>query len=388
MLIFFILAFIIGVSSGLVTFIFGTGLNLISQFIVVAFPYNLILLPFVGFLTVRTKKVYKQQVDNSMPRIFAATRDDSKLSILILPFQFVTTWLAHLAGASVGREGVAVQMGATLANYFARLVPDVDRKDMTRIGMAAGFAGLFGTPLAATVFSFEVTKKKPAKIELVIATLVATYTANFISGIIGLSHFKVDVEFVMFDVRQMIFFIFSVVGFVVLGHLFALGLKKMKELNQSIKLKDSFKIIIFSIIGGLLLCYIADGRYMSLGTNIINDAFYNPGLIQPADFLFKMLFTMYFVGIGFQGGEVTPLFAIGSAFGILISSIFSLPYLIVAGVGYAFTFGNATNAYFASAVLAVEVFGIGILPYALIALAITTFIRNDSHTIYPNLEWV
>ncbi len=387
MLILFILAFIIGISSGLITFLFGIGLNFISQFIVVAFPYNLILLPFVGLLTVLTKKQYKSEVDNSMPRIFAATRVDSKLSILILPYQFVTTWLAHLAGASVGREGVAVQMGATIANYLATLVPEIDRRDMTRLGMAAGFAGLFGTPLAATVFSFEVTKKKPTNFELVLATLVATYTANFISGVLGLSHFKVHVDFVLFDIRQIIFFIFSVVGFILIGHLFALGLKQVKQLNQSIKLNSLLKIIIFSIVGGLLLFYLADGRYMSLGTNIINDAFYNPANIHPADFLFKMLFTIYFVGIGFQGGEVTPLFAIGSAFGILISSIFNLPYLIVAAVGYAFTFGNATNAYFASAVLAVEVFGLGVFPYVLIALAITLFIRNDSHTIYPNLEW-
>lgn len=387
MLSIFILAFIVGLVSGIITFIFGTGLNLITDFILNASAYNLILLPFVGFLTIRLRDLYKSEVNGSMTQIFMATREDKKLSPLIIPYQLICTWLAHLAGASVGREGVAVQLGATISNGFSTRIPEVDRRKFTRLGMAAGFAGLFGTPLAATVFSFEVTRAKKLDIQYIIATLIATMTATLISSGLGLSHFHLETSFVGLDFRQWLFFIFSIVIFVIVGHLFAKVLLIVKELNTRIKVKDQYKIFVFSIIGALLLYLVADGRYMSLGTNIIDDVFMDPSSVQSFDFLFKFGFTIYFIGIGFQGGEVTPLFAIGSSLGYILAYTFALPVTIVAGIGYAFVFGNATNGYVASAVLAVEVFGLAIAPYAIIALLITLLVREDAHTIYPNLEW-
>lgn len=383
----YIISLIIGVTTGLVTFVFGVGLNLISSFIQVAFPYNLILLPIVGYLTVIATQKHKSQLTGSMHQIFMATKNDKRLSILIVPFQFIATWFAHLAGASVGREGVAVQLGATIANNLSEMYPQLERKQLTRMGMAAGFAGLFGTPLAATVFCFEVTRKKTIEVNYVVATLIATFSANFVSGLLGLNHFHVQVQFEMFDTRQWLFFIISVIAFSLCGHFFAVGLKLAKEMVAKIKIDSQYRIVILSIIGGLLLMIISSGRYMSLGTNIINQAFNDPTSILVLDSLFKMLFTIYFVGIGFQGGEVTPLFAIGSSLGIALAYVFALPAAIIAAIGYAFTFGNATNAYIASSILAVEVFGLGVFPYALAALIITLFIRNDTHTIYPNLEW-
>lgn len=382
-----ILALMIGVGTGIITFIFGTGLNLIIDLVAVTFPYNLLLLPLVGFLTISARDKYKSEVNGSMQQIFTATKDGRKLSILILPYQLLCTWGAHLAGASVGREGVAVQLGATIANYAADYAPAVSRKKITRLGMSAGFAGLFGTPLAATIFSFEVTRSRPFDWPYIVATLIAAYVANFVSGGLGLDHFHVDSEFQMFDIRQTILFVFCVLVFVIVGHLFAYSLVRVKALNANIKIEDKYKIVGLSIVGAVLLYAIGDGRYMSLGTNIISDAFNNPGNINALDFIFKFGFTIYFVGIGFQGGEVTPLFAIGSSLGVVLASIFGLPVTIVAGIGYAFVFGTATNAYIASTVLAVEVFGIGIAPYALIAMLITLAIRKDEHTIYPILEW-
>ncbi len=383
----YLLSLIVGIVTGVATFIFGTGLGLITNFIWNAYPYNLILIPFVAFLTIILRDRFKKEVDGSMPRIFQTTKNDSELSILIVPYQIVTTWFAHLAGASVGREGVAVQLGATISNVISTKVAPAERKALTRIGMAAGFAGLFGTPLAATVFCFEVTRVKKLKLNYIGATLIATFVSNFTSSVLGLKHFHVQTEFVMFDIREFIFFIFAILCFALVGHLFALGLKKFKATFAKIGLNSYLKIIVFSIVGALLLWTISQGRYMSLGTNIIDDAFYNPNNIQYFDFAFKMLFTIYFVGIGFQGGEVTPLFAIGSSLGATLSLILALPVTIVSAIGYAFVFGNATNAYIACSVLVVEVFGIAMLPYAIIALIITLFVRDDSHSIYPNLEW-
>lgn len=385
MLVISIVAFIIGVISGLVTFIFGLGINLISEFIQTAFPYNLILLPIVGLVTVKVRNDRILAVGSSMPRVFAATGDcDERLSKAIIPYQIIMTWLSHLSGASVGREGVAVQLGATIANVVSTYVPEISKSEFTRIGMAAGFAGLFGTPLAASVFCFEVTRKKNLEWQYIIAALIACYSANLTSTLCGLNHFHVTSEFILFNPRQLILFIFCIAAFVYLGQIFARLLAMAKRAYAKIEISEYLKIVLFSIVGAGLLLLIAQGRYMSLGTNIINDAFLNPSSIQLFDFIFKLGFTVYFVAIGFQGGEVTPLFAMGSSLGVVLAYYLSLPIVIVAGIGYAFTFGAATNAYITAAVLAIEVFGVAIMPYALIALIVTLLIKNNKYSIYPN----
>lgn len=384
MLVLYILAFIIGVTSGLVTFIFGSGLSYISNIIFILFPYNLILLPIVGIITLYLKNNLNEEVAGSMGKVFMATKKNNSLSYLIIPFQLITTWLAHLAGASVGREGVAVQLGATISNVTGSWVPDVDNRSLTKLGMAAGFAGLFGTPFAATIFCFEATRTKALSFHYVLATLFAALTASYTSTLLGLAHFHVKVGFTMLDIRQLCFLGFSVTVFVFFGNLFAYCLAKMKSFYNQFELKEAYKILIFTAVGAFLLFVINDGRYMSLGTNIIDDAFYNPQNISFFDSFLKLGFTVFFVGIGFQGGEVTPLFAIGASLGVTLGYIFAIPYAILGAIGYAFMFGNATNAYFACSVIAIEIFGVGVLPYVAISLLLTLILKSNKYSIYPN----
>ncbi len=376
----------IGVSVGIITYIFGTGLLFIISKSNSLFPYNIMLLPIAGICTLYLKNKYKNDVDGSMSKVFLATSQNNKLSLLIIPFQIVSTWFAHLAGASVGREGVAVQLGATLANNLNNDRIKVSKQNLTKIGMSAGFAGLFGTPLAATYFCFEVTKAKHINIKLISITLAASYIASFVSSLLGLNHFHFNVEFEQMTILQLLMFVISIILIVNFGHLFAYILKKLKNNYNNLNLNEYIKIIIFSVIGMIFIINICDGRYISLGTNIINDAFYNPSNINYFDFLFKMIFTTYFIAIGFQGGEVTPLFAIGASLGVTLSVITGLPTVLLAATGYGVMFGAATNAYVASIILIVEIFGFNIIPYAFIALLIMIKIKKYEYSIYPNFK--
>ena len=75
----------------------------------------------------------------------------------LIPLVILSTWITHLFGGSAGRESVAVQLGATLSNGVGRLFRiKENRPIMLVIGMAAGFAGLFQTPLTAVFFAMEV----------------------------------------------------------------------------------------------------------------------------------------------------------------------------------------------------------------------------------------
>lgn len=385
MLVTYIVSLLVGIVVGIITFIFGSGLIFINNVIFKLFPYNLILLPIVAFLTVYLSNMRKSELSGSMNKVFRAAKKDKSLSILIIPYQILTTWLAHLSGASVGREGVAVQLGAVAGNMSKQYAPTVDSKYMTKLGMAAGFAGLFGTPLAATVFCFEVLKDR-LKILDIFPILLATLTANFVTSVFGLHHFKFHVEFQMLSIRELILLVFCIVCFLIVGQLFAYLLNSGRNLVSSIKIKAMIKIVAFSIVGALLLYFIGNGRYMSLGTNIIDQAFNDPAKILYLDFFFKSILTIGFVSFGFQGGEVTPLFTIGSSLGVALASLLNLPTATVGALGYGLVFGVSANVVLASSVMIIEVFGIGMIPYVLLALLVIKGVKFDKYTIYPYVK--
>ncbi len=187
--------------------------------------------------------------------------------------------------------------------------------------------------------------------------------------------------------RHVVLFIFSMIVIFGCGTLFAWLLTILKKQMPKIISNEYIRIGVFAVIGGILLAIIGSGRYMSLGTNIIDQAFNNSELIQSFDWLLKILFTTFFISIGFQGGEVTPLYAIGASLGVVLGNIFMLPTSILAACGYGMLFAHATNAYIASFVLIIEVFGFGVLPYALIALVLSIIVKKEAHSIYPQLEW-
>mgnify|MGYP000565042800 CR=1 FL=1 len=61
------------------------------------------------------------------------------------------------------------------------------------------------------------------------------------------------------------------------------------------------------------------------------------------DFLLKLIFTTFTIGVGFKGGEVTPLFFVGATLGSALSFIIPLPMSLLAGLGFVAVFAGATN---------------------------------------------
>ena len=83
------------------------------------------------------------------------------------------------------------------------------------------------------------------------------------------------------------------------------------------------------------------GRYSGLGTDLIDLSFY--GNVTYYDWFLKLIFTVVTLAIGFQGGEVTPLFSIGATLGFILAPIFHLPIELCVALGYTGVFASATN---------------------------------------------
>jgi H+/Cl- antiporter ClcA len=291
--------------------------------------------------------------------------------------------LTHLFGGSAGREGVAVQVGATVAHWIGKLIKGVDASQFIVIGMAAGFAGLFQTPIAASFFAMEVLVIGKLRYDALLPTMIAAFVASNTSAFLGLEKFSVALDVpITFDIWFALKLIVLGIAFGFSGWAFSGSLKWAKGFLVKYIPNAVRRIGIVGVILSILFVLFFQGRYSGLGTNLISFSF-NGGTIEIYDWLLKLIFTVLTVSAGFQGGEVTPLFAIGASLGVILAPVLGIPVVLAAALGYASVFGSATNTLLAPMLIGGEVFGFNYLPYFLIVCGIA-FMCNGNRSIYGN----
>lgn len=374
----------IGVAVGLLDALFGQVLLWVTS-IRIEHPYRII--PFLGIVGACIVWCYQKfggQSSKGMTLIFEAGLGVREhIPLRLIPFTIIGTWLTHLFGGSAGREGVSIQIGGTIAYELSSRLPiKIDRKLLLVAGMAAGFAGLFRTPIAATFFAMELFTVGVLEHKAILPALTASFTASYVTGLFGLEKFS-------FALSDNIFFSWIVIPkllllgilFGVIGGLFSLCLHKTKDLLANWIKNPILRIFVvgMAISCFSLICW--GGRYSGLGTNLISMSFGND--VYPWDFALKFVFTILSLGAGFQGGEVTPLFSIGASLGVVLASPLGLPIAFAAALGYAAVFGSATNTLIAPMLIGAEIFGFEYLPYFVVVCALA-YVCNGNLSIYPH----
>lgn len=377
-----LIAIIIGVVVGIIDAIFGRILLYITSFRELHAIWLIPFLPIVGVVIVFMYNKLGKNSIKGMALVFETGNGKTdKIPIRLIPLVTLSTWLTHLFGGSAGREGVAIQIGATVGNGVGRRI-NIENSDKILLvsGMAAGFAGLFQTPIAAVFFAIEVLAVGVIEYKALFPTLVASYTACYTSHLLGLEKFSIALnDQVSFDLMTVVKLAILGVVFGIVGGLFAQALHMIKDMFSK-WLKDPFKkiFVVGVVISGFsLLCHM--GRYSGLGTNLIAKCFY--GEIYYYDFLMKFIFTIVTLAAGYQGGEVTPLFSIGASLGVLLAAMMGLPTSFVAALGYSCVFGSATNTLIAPMFIGAEVFGFQYMPYFFVTCMLS-YIFNGNKTIY------
>lgn len=376
-------AVLIGVLAGSVNALFGQVLLLITE---VRIKYAYLLLPFLGLIGIFIVWSYEKFGGSSkkgMALIFEAGHGlNDTIPLRLIPFSMIGTWLTHLFGGSAGREGVAIQIGGTIATGVSRYIKITNGKKILLVtGMAAGFSGLFRTPLVATFFALEVLTVGVLEQEALLPALAASYTANYVSGLWGLEKFHFTLtDTISFSWDFIVKLFILGIAFGIIGGAFSSSLHKMKKILSKYIQNPLLRIFLAGLAISMLSLLCWGGRYSGLGTNLIVMSF-SEG-IYSWDFALKFLFTVLTLSAGFQGGEVTPLFSIGTSFGIALASLLGLPAAFAAALGYAAVFGSATNTFIAPIILGAEVFGFEYLPYFTIVCAIS-YVCNGNLSIYP-----
>lgn len=378
-----VIAVLIGIIVGAIDTVFGKVLIEITSF---RDENALKLIPFLSIAGVAIIYLYSKFGKNSikgMTLVFQRANDEGEsIPKRLIPLIILTTWATHLFGGSAGREGVAVQIGATVADVAgSKLKIKNAKKIMIITGMAAGFAGLFQTPIAASFFAVEVLTAGVLEYNALLTAMIAAFTASFTSHTLGLEKFSFALNSSI-DINVQFIIKMALIGIIfgIVGGAFAHFLSKGKKILQSKFENPIKKIFVIGLFLSVVLLILYKGRYSGLGTNLISNSF-NGSVIYSYDWLFKFLLTIITLSAGFQGGEVTPLFSIGSSLGVVLALILGLPIEFVAALGYAAVFGSATNTFLAPIFIGAEVFGFNYLPY-FFAICTIAYMFNGNKSIY------
>ncbi len=287
------------------------------------------------------------------------------------PLIFIGTAIAHFFGASVGREGTAVQMGAALADRLTPLLKltDPERRIVLMAGISSGVASVFGTPLAGTIFGLEVLTVGSLRYDGLLTCAIAAIVGHNVSLAWGLSNQAYNIPIV----PQ--WTLWGLIAAIIAGSIFGLSARIFAALTRKIGAYFQAKINyppLRPCIGGIFIAIavlVFDTKYIGLGIPTIVSAFQTQ--LPPGDFAAKIGFTALSLGSGFKGGEVTPLFYIGATLGNALSPILALPAPLLAGMGFVAVFAGAANTPIASTLMAIELFGSPAGSYAAIACIVS-----------------
>lgn len=380
-------AIIIGFLVGFLDFVFGKGLLILSAFRDTHFLYLIPFLAISGLLIIFFYDRFGGKAKAGMSLLFEVGQGkEEAIPPVLIPLIILSTWMTHLFGGSAGREGVAVQIGASLAHYFTKFsqFENASRLYLV-IGMSAGFAGLFQTPIAAVLFSLELLLLDHVFFRALIPTTIAAFTASMTTHFLGLEKFSVALKYPL-ELSLDLFFKILILGllFGIMGNAFAISLSRLKSYFSHILENPYQRIMIIGFLLSLLIILLHLGRYSGLGTNLI-DAAFNEKQVLTYDWFFKFVLTVITIAAGFQGGEVTPLFAIGASLGAVLAPLFGLPIELVAALGYICVFSSATNTFFAPLFIGFEVFGSKNFVFFFLAL-VFAYSLNRKYSIYSKQE--
>jgi H+/Cl- antiporter ClcA len=379
------LASCIGIFVGLSTTLFLKVLESSSRF-AGGFKYYFLLLPgalFISSLIVRY--LAPEAAGHGTEKVIEAVHKRSgKINPFVVPVKLLATVITIALGGSAGKEGPCAQIGAGLSSIFSDIVrfEDKDRKKLVICGISAGFATVFGTPIAGAIFGVEVLFIGGLLYDVLLPSFVAGIVGYQVSSALGIAYFYEPLNFI--PRFSSLFFSKVCMGGVFFGICSLLlieSLKLFERLSKRIKIWEPYK----GLVGGTALVFLTllfSTRYLGLGLDTIRGALEGESL-PPGAFLLKTLFTSITLNFGGSGGIVTPIFFVGATSGNVFSQIFGFDKAIFSAIGMVSLLAGAANAPISASIMAVELFGPAVAPYAAVACVIS-FLMTGHRSVYPS----
>ena len=383
----FILATIIGVVVGVLDAAF---LKLLENAIFVRnqIPFFYLCLPVALYMVaVLALKALPKHKDYSTDAVIHKINSYLPISLVSIVKGFFLSIVTIVVGGSAGKEAPCADVGAGISSWISRVLHMnlEDQRKMMICGVSAGFAGVFGVPISGALFGLEVLWVGHIFYEVMFPALVAGITAFQVTSYLGVNYIYHPIHFVPVFSEQ--FFLKVIVAgmlFVLISLLFIELLKFARVIFRYIRRKMGLFGSCF--IGGLLLLLIGhfiSPLYLGLGMAGIDGPLSGHALQSPFGFLYKIITTSITFAAGGIGGVVTPIFFVGAQAGAALSEFLQVDSATLAALGVVAVLAGAANTPLAASIMAIELFGPAIAPYATVA-CVLSFLITGQQSIYAN----
>ncbi|PKM99117.1 MAG: voltage-gated chloride channel [Elusimicrobia bacterium HGW-Elusimicrobia-2] len=379
-----VLSSVIGLVVGLSTSLFLKLLEAASSFSG-SYNYYFLALPAAMFLSALVIKLAPGAEGHGTEKVIEAVHKRSgKMSPAIVPVKLLATLLTITAGGSVGKEGPCAQIGGGLSSIIADLFhfDDRDRRKLVICGISAGFAAVFGAPVAGAIFGVEVLLVGGILYEVLLPSIIAGIVSYEIAVSMGVSYFYKHIDMAGRFTPAVLFQMFAAgIFFGLCATIFIEFLNRGKRAASKIPLSSPLK----GFAGGLILIaltFVFSKQYLGLGLSTIEGALHGAKIVWYA-FLVKIIFTSITLNMGGSGGIVTPLFFVGASAGTLFASLSGIDPGLGAAVGMVSVLAGAANTPIAAVILSMELFGAEVVPMCAVAAGVS-FLMTGHRSVYPS----
>ena len=326
--------------------------------------------------------------------IEAVHKQNGKIKIAVIPVKLIATIVTLAVGGSAGKEGPGAQIGAGTASWVSDLMhfSKKDRRKLAICGISAGFATVFGTPIAGAIFGVEILIVGSIKYDLLLPSFVAGFTAFFTAQYLGAHYTYYDISYFQHYFIDIVLIFKVVLGGVFFGlvaWMIIATLKQTERAVEAIPMNPYFKALGAGLLLVGLSVYLVGDHYFGLGLETIHQTMStgsSHGTVMPwYAFLVKIFYTAVTLGSGGSGGIVTPIFYIGATSGHWFGGLFGSEgqLALFAALGFVSVLAGATNAPIAAIVMAMELFGMDVAHYAAVSVVIS-FLLSGHRSVFPS----
>jgi len=391
-----VLSSIVGIIIGGIVTIF---LNIIafgeSANQMMSFPYYY-LLPFGLISSVwLTKRFAPDAKGHGTEKVIEAVhKKDGLIDVKVIPVKLIATVITLITGGSAGKEGPGAQIGAGTASAISELLrfSARDRKKLVICGISAGFATVFGTPIAGAIFGIEVLVVGAVMYEVLLPSFVAGFSAFFTAQYFGIHYTYYEISYFQHYFIDIMLILKVMVGGVFFGLVAWLIISTLKQTERAVELipmNPYFKAFGAGVLL-ILLSNIFGTHYFGLGLDTISQTMQIANTTTDVtlpwySFLIKIFYTAVTLGSGGSGGIVTPIFYIGATSGHWFGGLFGSEHQLAlfAALGFVSVLAGATNAPISATVMAMELFGMDVAHYAAVSIVIS-FLVSGHRSVFPS----
>lgn len=378
---------LIGLTTGLVGTAFGhlvmrAGAYFNSR------RWTLALLPAAGLMIVWIYHLLKEDKNRGTNMVIESIYTDSDISPGTAPAIFLGTILTHVSGGSAGREGAALQMGGSIGNQIGRLMKldEKDKKIAVMCGMSGAFAALFGTPMAAALFSMEVISIGVMYYAALVPCTFSAFIGAAVSKRLGLAPEAFSIGPVPeFSLKAALIMIVLGVLCALVSELFCIVLHRTEKVYRRYFPSPGRRIAAGAVL--IIILTLLEGSFDYNGSGILLIERCFEGDVRYEAFLWKILFTAVTLEAGFKGGEIVPTFCIGAVFGCSFAMIAGQPFGLMTACGMLALFVGVTNCPISTLLIGFEMFGYQAMPYFVLVIAVS-FTLSGYYSLYSSQKFV